>query len=341
MLDAIVEDVRAKHRLPGLAALVYSSEGVVEVGAAGVRRSGGSEPLAAGDLLHIGSLTKAITVTMLATLVAEGRLEWESRLLDVVPMPRDEAHEGHGCATIADLVDHRAGIQAWTDGRTIPCFQGNGGTCVEGTPGEQRLAATRWLLARRPLFPRGRFRYSNGGYVILAAIAEHLTGKPWESLIRERLLRPLVIEPAFGWPLDTGPGQPSGHQRRRGRYLPVAPDAYRLPACLAPAGDLSLTLDGYARFGRLHLRAARDQSTSILDPASLRQLHPTDDKQHAGWQAGRKGRLRYLGGEGSAGTFYAISLLVPERDRGVIVIANAGGNVARKATLAVALRIFD
>ncbi|MDH4178691.1 MAG: hypothetical protein OEV72_14055, partial [Thermoleophilia bacterium] len=66
-----------------------------------------------------------------------------------------------------------------------------------------------------------------------------------------------------------------------------------------------------------------------------------DDKQHAGWQAGRKGRLRYLGGEGSAGTFYAISLLVPERDRGVIVIANAGGNVARKATLAVALRIFD
>lgn len=337
-LDGLVESARLRHGVPGLAALMYSSDGVVDVAVSGVRRQGdASSLLTPGDLFHVGSLTKAMTATMLATLVAEGRLTWEARLLDLLPELRAGAHRAYREVTIADLVDHRAGVRAWTNGRFIPCFEGNRGSCFEGTPAEQRLAAIRWLLARRPLTRPGRYRYSNAGYVILAAVAEKLTGSPWEALVARRVFAPLDDVPRTGWPLDHGPDQPSGHQPSRGGFVTVPPDAYRLPAYLAPAGDVSLTLHGYARFARQHLRAALDKPTTILDPATLRTLHPVGNAQHAGWQAGSRDGIRYLAGEGSAGTFHALSILVPDVDRGIIVIANAGGAAARKAVLAVAL----
>lgn len=335
-LERLVESARARHGLPGLAALVYSSDGVVDVAASGVRRQGAASPLGSGDLFHLGSLTKAVTATMLATLVAGGRLRWESRVLDLLPDLRAGAHRAYRAVTIADLVDHRAGVRAWTNGRFIPCFQGSRGSCFEGDPTEQRLSATRWLLAQRPLTKPGRYRYSNAGYVILAAIAERLTATPWETLVARRVFAPLGVEARTGWPLEHDPDQPTGHQPARGGFVPVPADAYRLPAYLAPAGDLSLTLHGYAAFARQHLRAALGKPTTILDPAALHALHPTGSEQHAHWQAGKEDGVRYLAGEGSAGTFYALSVIVPAADRGIIVITNAGGTKAQRAALAVA-----
>ena len=56
------------------------------------------------------------------------------------------------------------------------------------------LAATEGYLAvldgYPTVFPAGeRFAYCNGGYVVLALIAERASGTPFHDLVRERVLR--------------------------------------------------------------------------------------------------------------------------------------------------------
>jgi CubicO group peptidase (beta-lactamase class C family) len=332
-LARAVETQWKLRKLPGLAALAYSSEGLLASAAAGVRRVGDGAPLRPDDRFHVGSLTKALTALLVATLVDEGRLAWTTRVLDVLPELAGTTRPSYRDVTVADLLDHRAGIRPWTNGRFIPRF--------EGSPVEQRLAATARLLSSRPVVRPGRYRYSNGGYTIAAALAEHVGGRPWEELMRTCVFTPLGIRGFVGWPLDTGSGQPSGHVRVRGRYRPVAPAEYRLPPFLAPAGDITLSLAHYAKFGQLHLRAARGLPTEILSTAAVAGLQPSDAEHHFGWQAGAEDGVDYIAGEGSAGTFFALSVVVPSADRGVIVIANAGSSAAQEAALAVALDVLS
>jgi CubicO group peptidase (beta-lactamase class C family) len=55
------------------------------VGAVGVRKYGTDTPVTINDQFHLGSDTKAMTATMLATLVEEGKLSWGTRLEQVFP----------------------------------------------------------------------------------------------------------------------------------------------------------------------------------------------------------------------------------------------------------------
>jgi len=82
-----------------------------------------------------------------------------------------------------------------------------------GTGTERRHAFAAWVLLRPPAGRPGKFMYSNGGYGIAAALAEHATGSSWERLLQQRLFDRLGI-PALavriGWPGLAG-AAPWGH----------------------------------------------------------------------------------------------------------------------------------
>jgi CubicO group peptidase (beta-lactamase class C family) len=66
--------------LPVLAAAIVTSKGLIASGAVGVRKYGTNSPVTVNDQFHLGSDTKAMTVTMLATLVEEGKLAWTTTI---------------------------------------------------------------------------------------------------------------------------------------------------------------------------------------------------------------------------------------------------------------------
>lgn len=51
-------------------------DAVLEIAAVGVRRDGAPDRVTSSDRFHIGSDVKAMTATMLATLVEGGQLNW-------------------------------------------------------------------------------------------------------------------------------------------------------------------------------------------------------------------------------------------------------------------------
>lgn len=51
-----------------------------------------------------------MTATMIATLVAEGKLSWETKLIEAIPELRGKIHTDYYKITLWQLLTHRAGI---------------------------------------------------------------------------------------------------------------------------------------------------------------------------------------------------------------------------------------
>ncbi|HET9299898.1 MAG TPA: serine hydrolase domain-containing protein, partial [Candidatus Polarisedimenticolaceae bacterium] len=203
---------------------------------------------------------------------------------------------------------------------------------LAGTPREQRAAFTAWVLRGKPAGPiGGKALYSNGGYTIAAAIAERVADASWESLVRARVFQPLGITGSFAWSDAPEVNQPWGHHETRGGAKPIDPrdPKERVPPIIWPAGSAELSLEEDARFLQVHLRGLQGRDTPLLKAATIQHLHTSPvsppDRYGLGW-----GLQDFEGAPasvhvGSAGAFYAITILQPTRDLGVTVFTNAGG----------------
>src|SRR5262245_55779342 len=173
-LDAWLETVRLQNDLPAMGAIVFRSEAILARGLAGVRRSDTKTPVERGDRFQLGSNTKAITATVLASLVEEGRLSWSTASIDVFPELKETISPELRAVTVDLHLSHHAGISGFEDTdakdfKSIPR--------LSGTPTERRAAFSAWALRSKPAGPVGKGLYSNGGYAIAAAMAERLTGQ--------------------------------------------------------------------------------------------------------------------------------------------------------------------
>ncbi|MCX6086659.1 MAG: serine hydrolase, partial [Caldiserica bacterium] len=227
-LDAIT--LRETYHLPALELCVIDADGIIEVASNGVRKDGGTTVVEESDLFHVGSMTKAMTATMLATLVQEGKLSWDMTLAQALPSLASTMDPRYDGVTLEQLLTHTSGLPRYTtdfEWASIPPFT--------GTPAEQRQAFAGMLLTRPPIGTAGVYRYSNAGYAVAAAIAEKATGETWEQLMQERVFGPLNMRAAYGWPLLSGEGEPWGHRIKNGVVTPHdLSDHYRVPTVLAP-----------------------------------------------------------------------------------------------------------
>ena len=263
----------AAGRSPGLIAAIIDGEGVKALAAAGVRRQGSPEELTGNDLVHIGSNTKAMTSTMLATLVADGTFVngWQTTIAQVFPELVTEIHSGYHSVTLWQLTSHTGGLLR--DARLWWAHP-------ELEIRERRYAILRENLARPPAGPVGTFRYSNLGYMVAGAMAEKLTGKSWETLMQERLFAPLGMSSAgFGAPgTPNEVDQPWGHRRAAGGAW--VPAQFDNAAALGPAGTVHVSIADWAKFIRLWFP---DLVPSILDRETLTTLRtPRAGESYAG-----------------------------------------------------------
>ena len=113
--DARVEDllgpIRDEHHLPGLIGAICF----------GAKSRGPRRPRNPQDRLvsarsrsptrcTSGSCTKAMTATMIGSLVEEGKLSWKSTFRTIFPESADQFHPQFQEATLSHLLTHRAGL---------------------------------------------------------------------------------------------------------------------------------------------------------------------------------------------------------------------------------------
>jgi CubicO group peptidase (beta-lactamase class C family) len=319
---------QAAH-LPAIQATVTRSRGIVAHGAAGIVELGRQDPVTNDDAFHIGSCSKPFTATIVAMLVEEKRLRWDTRILDVFPEWRTTTNAAYAPVSIADLLSHESGLQPFDDDADF--------VSVPPLPGsvmDRRRAFAHYVLSQPPSIPpRSGYKYSNAGFVVVAAIIERVSGRSWEWCIRNRIFRPLKMHSAgFGWPARV-----YGHESAAdGKLTPVDPKGkYQLQDYLAPAGDLHMSTDDLCAFLRAHLRAMRGQET-IISPATAAAMHTKRLRSALGFgSATVAGFDEVATYSGSADTFFTVIAIAAKQDVAVAVSTNAAGESAQKTVGAV------
>jgi CubicO group peptidase (beta-lactamase class C family) len=331
VVDSLLEEIRNRHAIPAMAAVVVRSDSLVAASAAGVRRLGDTARVTIQDRFHLGSNTKAMTATLLAGLVEEGKMSWDTTPLEAFPKLADSIHPAYRAVTLVHLLSHRAGIAPYTDMQEYADIPD-----LNGSPTERRAAFSRYVLQRPPAHPPdSTFGYSNAGYTVAAAMAEQIQGESFEAMMRDRLFAALNVEGGFGWPAATDIDQPWGHRSTAGDSLrPRQPRGHdTLGPLLGPAGDVAMTLPDYGRFLQLHLRGLRGKETDALPVSAIRYLHESQGPMSEevdgpgyglGWVVLDHLGARTSGHSGSLGTFKTRAVIQPSRDLAVAVAANAG-----------------
>lgn len=332
-LQSLVDEKRAAHGLPGLAAAVVRSGRIEAAAVSGVRRSGSHELIERSDRFHIASCTKSMTATVAAAAVSRGRLDWTSSLTGVLPELARAIRPEYRSVTLEQLLAHAARMPAYTQPAADRVAWMH---ALAGSPTEQRIAFLRDTLANEPPNEAaGDGAYSNVGYVAAAAMFEHATGTSWEAAARNQLAAPLGLRSlGFGYPATaSSPHQPHGHARVGGRTEVLPFDRTReLAVCLRPAGAVHVSILDLARYARDHLNGLKGRR-ALLPPDVYARLHsPLSGRASVftlGWgvrQDEQLGRLHF--GAGSGGWFFARIWIAPERDAAVVTAANSGDAAA-------------
>jgi len=258
-VDAILQAIlgRGGERF-GMAAAVLRGERIIAQGAAGVRKRGTGQRITFDDRFHLGSCTKAMTATLVAMLVEEGKLNWTTTLGELFADTVKPMHPAWEKVTLRQVLAHRAGLRFEPDGlaqvfsELVRPLRARLGTLPQ-----QRLEIARQALSRPPgIAPDTKYWYSNVGYILAGAVLEHLTGRAWEDLMRERLFQPLGISTGgFGRPGTAGKtDQPWGHSSFLGKPIDPGSPAAQSPLYYGPAGTAHMTITDWAKFIALHLR---------------------------------------------------------------------------------------
>src|SRR5262249_11927044 len=132
-IAALLEPIRVKHHLPALGGAIVTSQGVRVLGVTGVRKVGTDVAATADDLWQLGADTKAMTAVVIAKLVEQGKLTWDTTIEAVLPKAVANARPEFGGITILQLLSHRAGL--------VPNVNWPQLSRTPGPPRAQRLAA--------------------------------------------------------------------------------------------------------------------------------------------------------------------------------------------------------
>ncbi len=182
-LAGAVALAHSRYDIPGIAVTVDEPGVGTFTSTTGLRTIQPPQPVNPATHFRIGSVTKTFTATVILQLVQEHRLHldedvdrWEPRL------PYAEQ------ITIRDLLDMHSGI--FDEG-------GPGSTLSKLSAADPARAWTPQQIVDLAIAdgsqPPGTWSYSDTNYQLLALIAQEVTGRPFEDLVEDRILRPLHL----------------------------------------------------------------------------------------------------------------------------------------------------
>ena len=213
-------------------------------------------------ILRVGSLTKAFTGQVFASLLADGTVKLTDRLQDRigwdVTIPTLDGHQ----ITLIDLATHSSGLPREVEREPGPADDPFSTLTPE---------AYRKGLASNPLVfaPGTGALYSNFGFDVLAAALAHTAGKQYDVLLHERVLDPLGLgDTMLSLRADDRARLLQGHDFD-GKPLPTV----ATPPIAAGASGLYSTPDDILRWLSWHLDrfASKDAAVRIPDHTAYLQ----------------------------------------------------------------------
>ena len=197
---------------PGAAVIVTDDGKIVYEAGRGLADIDAKRPITPATVFRMGSITKQFSAAIMLQLVDEGKVSLDDKVSKFLPdFPKPGAD-----ATVAQLLNHTVGVQSYTG---IPGWMVEANTNKAYTT-EQMIAQFKDLPA--PSKPGEKFDYNNSGYVLVGAVIEKATGKPWYQNVEERIARPLGLTTIrYGTMEGDTPNMAAGYTEAEGKVAPA------------------------------------------------------------------------------------------------------------------------
>ena len=336
LLDSLV----ARAKTPGVQYLFLRPEGAVLEHAAGWADLGRRVPMDAATTMMAYSMSKTVTAAAVLQLVEAGTVglgDPLARWVDSSPYGPD--------VTVRQLLSHTSGIPNPVPLRWVHPAERH--ATFDEAAALAAVLRDHPRLARRP---GTRYAYSNIGYWLLGRLVERAGGASFTDIVRERVLRPLGIEPRE---LDYSIHDPGRHATgylEKWSFMNLAKrlvlDAGLIGEYSGPwlsirshyvngaaFGGLVGTASGFGRFLADQLGARSrlfGEGARRLFYEPQRVADGTPVAMTLGWHVGALGGHRCWYKEGGGGGFHSMMRVYPDASAASVVMVNATGfDVAR------------
>jgi CubicO group peptidase (beta-lactamase class C family) len=253
---------------------------------------------------QIGSVTKQFTTAIIQKLQEEKKISVNDKLSKFFPdYPKGDS------ITVEQLMLHTSGIYSYTSDRNFMSTE------VSKPQTRESMMA---LFKDRPLdfSPGTKWNYSNSAYSLLGYIIEIVTKKPWETVVREYIFKPVqMTHSGFDFTNLKRPEKATGYF--------VLND---VDTAKSPIVDSSVAYSAgsiYSTTGDLYRWHKALQNYSILPKALQEKAYtPVKNRYGYGWVIDSVEGKRKVAHSGGIHGFTSNFTRVPEDDIVVILLSN-------------------
>jgi len=339
--DQRVEALRKQIGVPGVSITIVEDGKVTLARGWGVKDITTNQPVDADTIFFTGSTGKAFTNAALATLVDEGKIKWDDKVIDHMPDFRMWDSWVTREMTIRDLLVHRSGLGL-----------GEGDLLFLPNSNLTRKETVRRIRFLKPATSfRSGYAYDNILYMAAGQLIEEVTGETWEQYVKNHVFAPLGMKNSTDSVADylANPNHARPHSRSGGAIQGLGTQtALNNDATIsqnaAPAGGLAISANDMGRWLLTQLGHGKipgsdkrlfsdEQSTQMWTgvvptpirgfPAEFAVTNPNFSLYALGWSISDYRGAKVVSHDGAVLGSQATVVLLPEKNIGIFIAANS------------------
>ncbi len=321
-----------QDNIPGLAIALIHGNDVILAQGFGLRNISTNAPVTQDTLFHIGSTQKSMTAMMIATLVDDGLFDWDTPIVEYVPLFRLSNSSSQNAVTMRHLLSMRGGIA---------------GDAEEDMPERANAKDVFSTIANAPLLgrPGQEFSYSNlsssaAGYLGVLASGgsiDNLYGG-YAKLLQEKILDPIGMGTATIMRSEAlkNPNYSQSYILNS-QGQPVLSPSYDFDGdALAPSGSLKASAYEMGLYVATHLNnGIAPNGNRVVASMQLQATYRTYLEDYGmGWEVTDHEGIRIIMHNGSFDDFASVIGFLPEFNIGFVILVNseeAGENITEDA----------
>src|SRR5437773_6241339 len=325
-LDAFMTRTLKEYQVPGAAIAVVRDGKVALLKGYGLRNVTKPGAVDENTIFQLASVTKTLTAAAAATVVDEGKLDWDKPIFNYLPEFVGYDPYMTRWLTERDLLSQRSGWPAFT-GDQLDSF---------GYDRAEILQRLRFFKPRYSL--REVAQYSNPGFFVDGEVAARCAKQSWNDLVEQRLFKPLQMSRS-GTVIKAlqDPNATAAQALVDGKIVVVEPSELDVTGAASSgtstAADMSKLLLMFLNKGTYKDKRVLKPETvaeifkrSMVSAIDFTDLPPISDKTGFYYGLG-VGSYDYAGHQiiekgGALAGVRTTLVLVPDKNAGIVVLAN-------------------
>ena len=328
-LDVYINKALTNWRIPGAAVCIVKDGKIILMKGYGIKELGLPGKVDQNTLFMIGSNTKAFTATALAMLQAEKKLSLDEKVTKYIPEFKLENKAAGDMAIVKDLLCHRLGFRT---------FQGDFTFYNTNLSRHEVIDRLGKMKATYPF--RTTWGYTNAAFLTAGEIIPRVTGKQWETYLKDNIFNPLGMTGTLALTAD----MPKALNRTVPHTL-VDGRLTAIPYCnidgLAPAGSISSSVSDMSKWVMALLDNGKVGGRQVIPAAAIAATRQPQDYVSTanylngdigfelyglGWSIQDYCGRRLVMHTGGVSGYVSSVTLVPKENLGIVILTNTDQN---------------